>query len=155
MPLTETRIKKLINEIKEKTQPESKYYGKLLEWYDGFANHYGIGLNDQEILSTGEHIAVILHDNRPIKFCPTLALPPDLVIARLIQSLDCFKDWNYGLLGWNCEHYGRLIATNKAKSYQVKYSPLAIFNHGGYNPDALRVFNQYLKSRNLDNLIVK
>lgn len=154
MPLTEDRITELISEIKEKSQPNSKYYGKLLEWYDGIANHYGIGLNDQEILSTGEHIAVIFHENRRIKFCPTPALAPNLVIERLIPSLGCFKDWGYGLLGWNCEHYGRLIATNKAKCYQVKYSPLAMFNHGGYNPDALKVFNKYLKSRNLDHLIV-
>lgn len=154
MPLTERRIKELIVEIQAKSQPNSKYYGKLLEWYEGFANHYGIGLNDQEILSTGEHIAVIFHDNRHIKLCPTLALQPNLVIERLIQSLDCFKDWAYGLLGWNCEHYGRLIATNQAKSYQVKHSLLAMFNHDGYNPDALKVFNKYLKSRNLENLIV-
>jgi len=146
-------IKQLVNEIKIRRDRTSQYYGRLLEWHSDFVNHYGIGLSDQYLFSTGEYPAVIPTSKHPLKMTPTKALKPDLVMERLIYSLDCFKHWHYGLLGWNCEHYARLIATNQALSYSVKESPLAFFNNGGYNPDAVRVFNEYLSNKGLHNLI--
>jgi hypothetical protein len=47
----------------------------------------------------------------------------------------------------------RLVATNKALSYQVKFSPLAFLNHGGYNLDAINVFQKYLEQKGLKELI--
>jgi len=119
-------ISRLVKEIKTKVDRNSKYYGRLLEWHSDFVNHYGIGLSEQYLFSTGEYPAVISTSKHPLKMTPTKALKPDLVIERLIYSLDCFKHWHYGLLGWNCEHYARLIATNQALSYSVKESPLAL-----------------------------
>jgi hypothetical protein len=46
-----------------------------------------------------------------------------------------------------------LVATNEALSYSVKISPLAFLNNGGYNPDAVRVFNEYLTNLDLTHLI--
>ena len=151
--LKEKDIARLTKEIKAKANPESKYYGRLLEWHSDFVNHYGIGLSDQDLFSTGEYPAIIPTSKHPLKMTPTKALKPDLVIERLIYSLDCFKHWHYGLLGWNCEHYARLITTKVALSYSVKISPLAFLNNGGYNPDAVRVFNKYLTNKGLNNLI--
>ena len=105
------------------------------------------------MFSPGEIFSVIKTSNYTLKLTPTKALPSDLVIQRLIYALDCFKTWNYGLLGWNCEHYSRLVATNEALSYQVKFSPLAFLNNGGYNPDAVNFFQKYLEQKNLTNLI--
>jgi len=70
---------------------------------------------------------------------------PDLVIQRLIQALHCFGAWDYGLLGWNCEHVARLVATNDPISYEVRKTPLRYFNHDGYHPTAKQQFEQYLK----------
>lgn len=152
--LNKSQVTKLAQEIKAEIDPNSKFYGRLLEWSD-ITNHYGIGLSDKYLFSTGEFPALLpmLKYQDKLKLTPTKALKPNLVIERLIYALDCFKTWHYGLLGWNCEHYTRLVATNQALSYQVKLSPLAFLNNGGYNPDAVHVFNTYLSNLGLTNLI--
>ena len=151
--LSENDILKLKNEIETKANSGSKLYGKLLEWQEGCANHYAIGLSDDYMFSPGGIFAVIRTSKYQLKMTPTKALESNLVIKRLIYALDCFKTWDYGLLGWNCEHYSRLVATNEALSYQVKFSPLAFLNHGGYNPDAVNLFQKYLKQLGLEELI--
>ncbi|WP_198649096.1 hypothetical protein [Cyanothece sp. BG0011] len=139
--LTQNQVIQLTQAIKDQSNTNSKFYGRLLEWSD-ITNHYGIGLSDEYLFSTGEFpdLLPMFKYQDKLKLTPTKALKPNLVIERLIYALDCFKDWHYGLLGWNCEHYARLVATNEALSYQVKLSPLAFLNNGGYNPDAVRVF---------------
>lgn len=151
--LSENDILKLKAEIETKANPDSQLYGKLLEWQEGFSNHYAIGLSDEYMFSPGETFAVILTSKHRLKHTPDKALNSSLVVKRLIYSLDCFKTWNYGLLGWNCEHYARLVSTNEALSYQVKFSPLAFLNNGGYNPDAVGVFDKYLDRMGLKELI--
>ncbi|VEP18803.1 conserved hypothetical protein [Hyella patelloides LEGE 07179] len=151
--LSENEIVRLRNEIKAKANSNSKMYGKLLEWQESFANHYAIGLSDEYMFSPGGVFSVIKISEYNLKSTPTKTLPSNLVIQRLIYALDCFKTWEYGLLGWNCEHYSRLVATNEAFSYQVKFSPLAFLNNGGYHPDAVNIFQKYLKKKGLKELI--
>jgi hypothetical protein len=151
--LSEIEILKLRTEIEGKANPNSKVYGKLLEWQEGSIDHYAIGLSDDYMFSPGGIFSVIQTSKYTLKLTPTKALPPHLVIQRLIYALDCFKTWNYGLLGWNCEHYARLVATNEALSYQVKFSPLAFLNNGGYHPEAVNIFQKYLQQRSLNELI--
>ena len=146
---SETEIIKLRKEIETQVNPKSKIYGKLLEWQEALTNHYAIGLADEYMFSPGGTFSIIRTSQYNLKLTPTKALPPNLVIQRLIYALDCFKTWNYGLLGWNCEHYSRLVATNEALSYQVKFSPLAFLNNGGYHPNAVNTFQKCLKQRNL------
>ena len=150
--LTKHKINQLTQQIKKQINPNSKLYGRLLEWSD-ITNHYGIGLSDDYLFSTGEFPAILETSNYKLKLTPCKALEGDLVIERLIYALDCFKTWHYGLLGWNCEHYARLVATNEALSYQVKLSPLAFLNNGGYNPDAVRVFSEYLQKLGVTNSV--
>ncbi|MDJ0632460.1 MAG: hypothetical protein QNJ34_04630 [Xenococcaceae cyanobacterium MO_188.B29] len=151
--LNENEILRLRTEIEAKVNPNSGIYGKLLEWQEGFTNHYAIGLSDEYMFSPGERFSVLQTSQYNLKLTPTKALHSHLVIQRLIYALDCFKKWNYGLLGWNCEHYARLVATNEALSYQVKFSPLAFLNNGGYHPDAVNIFQKYLEQRSLKELI--
>ncbi|GFE70045.1 hypothetical protein [Chroococcus sp. FPU101] len=153
MTLTNEDIIKLRDDLRASVDSTSLYYGRLLEWQDFLTNHYGIGLSNEYLFSTGEIFSVIKTEGKTIKLTPTPSLPPTIVIQRLIYALDCFKNWHYGLLGWNCEHYSRLVVTNESLSYQVMYSPLAWLNHGGYHPTAVKDFNEYLNFRGLNDLI--
>jgi hypothetical protein len=149
------KIREKINNIKKHSNSHSKFYGKLVNWYsDGFW-HYGIGLSDEYIFDLGANLDVFHKKHRKIKFVEKIRqFSPDKTIQRLIYAVCCFKDWHYGFLGWNCEHYSRLVATNVAISYQVKKSPLAFLNHGGYHPTAVQKFTDYLNHLGLSELTV-
>ncbi|WP_242045764.1 MULTISPECIES: serine/threonine protein kinase [unclassified Calothrix] len=71
------------------------------------------------------------------------------VLARCLIAYELFKDWHYGVLGWNCEHFARLVTTGEAISYQVKESPLAFLNHNGYHPLAKEMMDKACKSAKL------
>ncbi|MEH2243224.1 serine/threonine protein kinase [Nostoc sp.] len=55
------------------------------------------------------------------------------VLDRCLIAYQLFKDWHYGILGWNCEHFARLVTTGEAISYQVKKSHLGFLNNNGYH----------------------
>jgi len=46
-----------IASIQQHLNPASQYYGRLLNWQDGFW-HYGIGLSDTDIFDTGQGMQV-------------------------------------------------------------------------------------------------
>ncbi len=46
--------------------------------------------------------------------------PPTITIGRLKHAIDVFGGWKYSLLGWNCEHLARLVATNRPRCYKSK-----------------------------------
>ncbi|WP_086689307.1 serine/threonine-protein kinase [Nostoc sp. T09] len=71
------------------------------------------------------------------------------VLDRCLIAYELFKDWHYGVLGWNCEHFARLVTTDEAISYQVKKSPLAFLNNNGYHPLAKEMMDKACKSANL------
>jgi hypothetical protein len=73
---------------------------------------------------------------------------PSETIDRLCTAILCFHNWDYGLLGWNGEHLARLVATDKAISYQVKKLPFPIpqLNHDGWHPQASKLLKEYRES---------
>ena len=153
MTLNNTQITERIQHIKDLSDCNSKFYGKLVNWYSHGAWHYGIGLSNDYTFDLGENLDTFHKGDRQIKLVIKVKqFPPDKTIQRLIHSLSCFKNWNYGLLGWNCEHYSRLVATNEAISYQVKKSLLAFLNHGGYHPTAVKMLASYLERLGLSAL---
>jgi hypothetical protein len=147
------QIKEKIENIKKCINRQSKFYGKLVNWHSNGFWHYGIGLSNEHIFDLGENLDVFHKGNREIKLVEIgRQFSPDKTIKRLAYALCCFKDWHYGLLGWNCEHYSRLVATNVAICYQVKDSLLAFLNHGGYHPTAVQDFTNYLNNLGLFEL---
>lgn len=138
-----------LHPIYQTADPTSQYYGKLINWcgQDGFW-HYGIGLSDAKIFDTGRGLQIFDRDRVAAKLVlgiETIEFSPQNTIDRLILALQCFRDWDYGLLGWNCEHLARLVATDVPISYEVRKTFLRYFNHDGYHPTAQQDFEQYLK----------
>ena len=137
------------SDILKKVDPDSRFYGALLNWKgDDGLWHYGIGLSDRYIFNTGKGLKPFRKKHVKARFVRKASTyPPDKVIQRLVYAVECFKHWDYGLLGWNCEHLARLIATNKAISYEVKNQPWPIpqLNHKGRHPKAKKKFKAYLK----------
>ncbi|GAB4213256.1 MAG: hypothetical protein OHK0012_09020 [Synechococcales cyanobacterium] len=100
-------------------QPSSPRYGRLLAWQRPLDPvwHYGIGLSDTHVFDTG------------LLWCPVerqqaqivqegVIFPPRQVISRLRHALMVFRDWDYHLLSWNCEHLARLIVSDQPRCHQ-------------------------------------
>jgi len=111
------------------TDLSSPFFGRLLNWSHGWSElsiwHYGIGLSSDTIFDTGRGLCVFKPDFEP-KFVigvEEVHFSPTKTVQRLLHALDVFKDWQYGLLGWNCEHLARLVATGDPVSYEVLKSP--------------------------------
>lgn len=158
MSIAESKIDQTVDEILVLVDANSKYYGKLLNWKgsDGFW-HYGIGLSDQKIFDTGRGMKPFDSDHVKAKFVKgidSIEFPPEKTIKRLLYALKRFHQWEYGLLGWNCEHLARLVATNRAISYEVKKQPWPIpdLNHKGKHPHAKKDFHEYLSKVDSDLL---
>jgi hypothetical protein len=156
--ISQHELEEVINQINVLADSSSQFYGKLLNWKgsDGFW-HYGIGLSDHKIFDTGRGMKPFDNHYVKAKFVrkiEDISFPPEKTIRRLICALKRFREWEYGLLGWNCEHLARLVATNRAISYEVKKQPWPIpdLNHGGQHPHAKEDFKRYLSENALDLL---
>lgn len=150
MSLSSDQIEKTIEAIDLLVNPSSSRYGRLLNWQnppDPFW-HYGIGLSDTHIFDTGQGLCPFERgDARFVVGIDYLALPPDQTIKRLKHALSIFADWKYTLPGWNCEHLGRLIATDQPRCYQS--SPigwLCNMTPEGDHKTAQQVFHSYLST---------
>ncbi|MBD2104941.1 hypothetical protein [Leptolyngbya sp. FACHB-261] len=146
MALSIEEIEERIRDIKRHVNRDSEFYGKLLNWHD-FVWHYGIGLSDDLIFDTGQGMQTFESRTVNANFVlgiDQIAFNPGETIERLTHALRCFGSWDYGLLGWNCEHFARLIATDVAISYEVQKTLFAWLNHGGYHPTAQQDFRAYL-----------
>ena len=123
MSLSLDRIDKTVNWIDELVAPLSDRYGRLLNWQnppDPFW-HYGIGLSDTHIFDTGRGLRPFeRNDAKFVLGIENLAFEPNQTIKRLKYALRVFADWEYTLPGWNCEHLGRLIATDQPRCYQSR-----------------------------------
>jgi uncharacterized protein YjbI with pentapeptide repeats len=110
-----------IEEIDKLSDRNSQRYGRLLNWQnspDPFW-HYGIGLSDTHIFDTGAGLRPFeRYDAKAVMGIEQIAFAPEQTIERLKQALCVFENWDYSFLGWNCEHFGRLIATDEPKCYQ-------------------------------------
>jgi hypothetical protein len=59
-------------------------------------------------------------------------LPLAEIYRNLLASVSAFHQvWRYGVQGWNCEHWARLVATGDPVSYQVAQNWLGIFDFFG------------------------
>lgn len=148
MPLTHEQIEQRIADIREHCELSSQYYGRLLNWTDGFVWHYGIGLSATHIFDTGGGLCAFRFAFEP-KFVVGVddaLFSPEQTIERLIHALRVFGNWDYGLFGWNCEHLARLIATDNPISYEVLKAPWPIpaLNHNGLHPTAKDIFLKQL-----------
>lgn len=151
MGISHDELEGKIKSILGNSDPQSPFYGKLLNWQgqDGFW-HYGIGLSDTQIFDTGRGWQPFAMSHVRAQFVlgiDEIACSPEQTIQRLIYALKCFQHWNYGLLGWNCEHLGRLVATGQPVSYEVKKQPWPIpqLNHDGWHPTAAQDLQGYLQ----------
>jgi len=140
--------KERILEMYQKVDINSKYYGRLLNWCSLGVWHYGIGISNNLIFDTAS-LALFDRVDLDIRLVPNVQnFSPSETIDRLCTAILCFHNWDYGLLGWNCEHFARLVATDKAISYEVKklLFPIPQLNHDGWHPQASRLLNEYRES---------
>ncbi|MCP2732099.1 hypothetical protein [Limnofasciculus baicalensis] len=149
MALSLDQIEKTIEAIDCWTDSLSSQYGRLLNWQnpsDPFW-HYGIGLSDTHIFDTGRGLCPFKRSEANFVIgIEDIAFPPDQTIKRLKQALYVFADWEYTLPGWNCEHLGRLIATDQPRCYQSR--PiwwLCNMTPEGDHKTARQIFQDYLR----------
>lgn len=140
--------KERIFDIYQNVDTNSKYYGGLLNWYGKGIYNYGIGISSNLIFDTA-YLKLIDSVNLDAKLLTDVqSFIPSETIDRLCTAILCFRNWDYGLLGWNGEHLARLVGTDKAISYEVKKLPFPIpqLNHDGWHPQASRLLNEYRES---------
>lgn len=152
MSLSIKQIEQRIEEIDSLADPLSKRYGRLLNWQNSSDPfwHYGIGLSDTDIFDTG--CGLSLFTRKEAKFVigiDGIVFTPEQTIERLKHALQVFANWEYTVPGWNCEHLGRLIATDKPRCYQSQ--PiwwLCDLTSEGDHKTAYKVFQDYLEKAN-------
>jgi hypothetical protein len=128
----------LIAEIRKRWSPQDGRCGRLIQrrlvhGHGPFSTwHYGVALSDSWAISWGPKsgdIALLCdgrlkvhHDAHEFRNATAIVhLPLPEICANLIASATAFhRKWLYGVHGWNCEHWARLVTSGKAKSYQVK-----------------------------------
>lgn len=157
MSLTHQQLEKRIASIRSHCNPNSGRYGRLLNWRGDFVWHYGIGLSDTHFFDTGDNLQVF-RANSTAKLVIGVdgrLFDPDQVVERLICALHAFPKWDYGVLGWNCEHLARLVATDDPISHEVRKAPWPVpsLNNDGRHPTALQEFHDYLQAHAPDLLI--
>jgi hypothetical protein len=157
MSLSLDQIEKTIEDIEHLADPLSKRYGRLLNWQnpsDPFW-HYGIGISDIYIFDTGRGLC--LFERKEAKLVlgiDQIAFPPKQTIERLKQALHVFATWEYNFIGWNCEHLGRLIATDQPRCYQSNLIWwLCNMTPEGDHKTAHQVFRNYLE--NVDPSLIR
>jgi len=123
---------KLLSEISERWTPQDGRCGRLVQRHiKPRVWHYEVALSDSWTISWGPKGGIwIAGPGRlkvrriHLKCCNTpdiIHLPLPQIYTNLIGSVTTFhRKWLYGVHGWNCEHWARLVTTGKAKSYQVK-----------------------------------
>ncbi|MBG1262095.1 hypothetical protein [Nostoc commune] len=96
--------------------------------------HYHVTISDTHAFNFGGNgFAVFPIPKKADRVKSVKLLDRKEVLDRCVIAYQLFKDWHYGILGWNCEHFARLVTTGEAISYQVKESPLGFLNNNGYH----------------------
>ncbi len=105
--------------------------------------HYHITISDTHYFNFGVNGFAVFPIPRNAKRAVNVKLLSRKdVLDRCLIAYQLFQEWDYGLFGWNCEHFARLVTTGEAISYQVKESPLAFFNNNGYHPLAKEMMDK-------------
>jgi serine/threonine protein kinase len=137
---------KIIHEFKTHVDYKSSTAGLLIhhkESSSDLALHYHITISDTHAFNFGGNgFAVFRIPTVSYSVESVTLLPKKEVLDRCLIAYELFKTWDYGLLGWNCEHFARLVTTGEAISYQVKESILAFLNNNGYHPLAKEMMDK-------------
>ncbi|ERT08328.1 hypothetical protein M595_1747 [Lyngbya aestuarii BL J] len=139
-------VDEIVRLFKEKVDYNSQNAGLLISQRD-VANHFHITISDTHCFNFGGDGFAVFSIPQNAEILSTVKLlNRQQVLDRCLIAYELFKDWDYGFLGWNCEHFSRLVTTGVAVSYQVKESPLAWLNHNGYHPLAQEMIDQAVKN---------
>lgn len=93
--------------------------------------------------SRGKHVIGVEH----------IAFSPGKTVARLEYAVEFFGSWEYNVLGWNCEHLARLVATGEARCYQsAPLWTLSNLTPSGDHKTAAAIFKDYLTLKSPDLL---
>ena len=113
----------LIAAIKDRWDPASLRSGNLIVRFD-IVGHYKVALSDSHAVSWGPKDGGRLKVRR-VKLGHADAsdvsyLSRPLILANLLASVSAFHHaWPYRVLGFNCEHWARLVVSGEARSYQI------------------------------------
>ncbi|HEY9853524.1 MAG TPA: hypothetical protein V6D28_28900 [Leptolyngbyaceae cyanobacterium] len=146
----------LIEKIQGCWNPLSKRSGTLVQRFDGFW-HYSVALSDTSAIAWGPSQAGQLYNRGCLrihelgdKFKDAISVPylnKDEILENLIASVLAFHNkWKYGVQGWNCEHWARLVVSDQPISYQVKEQGFGIFDVFGVlylRGEAILELNKY------------
>ena len=132
----------IIRLFKSHVDYKSSKAGVLIHHRDG-ALHYHITISDTHAFNFGANGFAVFPIPSEAKTASHVSLlDRKQVLDRCLIAYQLFQDWQYGFLGWNGEHFARLVTTGEAISYQVKESLLAFLNQNGYHPEATEMMNK-------------
>ncbi|MEH2117895.1 serine/threonine protein kinase [Nostoc sp.] len=137
---------KIISEFNAHVDYSSSNAGLLIhhrEHRNDPALHYHVTISDTHAFNFGGNGFAVFPIPKKAHVAKSVKLlDRKEVLDRCLIAYQLFKDWHYGILGWNCEHFARLVTTGKAISYQVKESPLGFLNNNGYHPLAKEMMDK-------------
>lgn len=130
--------RELAEAIKQCWDSSSERSGILVQRCD-VVWHYGVTLSDTKAISWGPCTAPSLYDEGCLsvhdlsdEFKDTihvLYLSKHEIFKNIIASVFAFHTkWKYGVQGWNCEHWARLVVSGEPISYQVKEQGFGLFD---------------------------
>lgn len=95
--------------------PDCPEYMKLV----CFGDNHGICLSDIAILHTHASLSVVKRPSRIHVVKDVTYLPQQEIAKRLRAAIIAFRTWSWNI-GWNDEHFARLVTTNDPISYRTK-----------------------------------
>jgi hypothetical protein len=127
----------LVDALKKVWKPDDERCGHLVQRHE-VVWHYSVALSNDMAVAWGgapHHTGSMrMHAIDP-RFTDTINvtyLPIADIYLNLLGSVLAFhENWNYGV-GWNCEHWARLVSTGQPKSYQVSQCLLGILDMLGF-----------------------
>ncbi|MBD2096959.1 hypothetical protein H6F90_17805 [Trichocoleus sp. FACHB-591] len=146
----------LVKELKQCWNPLSIRSGTLVQRFDGVW-HYSVALSDTSAISWGPSEALqlyhqgslVIHELGP-EFKDGIQvpyLPKAEIFKDLTSSIPAFhRKWKYGVQGWNCEHWARLVVSGQPISYQVKEQGFGVLDAFGvlhFRGEAIEQLNKY------------
>ena len=127
----------MIKAIEQHWRPSDERCGRLIQKPGGLVTHYGVALSNHKAMAwggveLGSKGCLVIHDIGP-EFSDTqwvMHLPLDQIKHNLLGSVAAFHNemWLYSLIGWNCEHWARLVTTGQPISYQMRSWPGYLLN---------------------------
>lgn len=149
----------LIEEIKKRWKPLDCRAARLVQRFDGVW-HFSVALSETFAISWGPseasqpyHIGCFRVHSLGSEFTDAVKVPylsTDEILENLIASVSAFHSkWKYGVQGWNCEHWARLVVSGQPISYQIKEQGFGIFDLFGvlhFRGEAIEYLNKHKRS---------